>query len=96
MILDCTEVLKIAKSKDLQIKIEFGIYCRSSANAFASGAGGLRFKSRASQIGQCCQWLATATAFLRKKLYRAGAMTRRWVSETRYTLRHSTASIMKD
>ena len=35
-------------------------------------------KSRASQIKQCCQWLATAATFLQKEQCFLGAMTRRW------------------
>ena len=45
---------------------------------------------------QCCQRLATAATFLRKKLCCPGAMTRRWAPQTRYTLRRITASIIKD
>ena len=71
----------------------------SSGNAFVSGAGGLRFKSRAGQIRpetQRCQRLATAATFLRKELCRPGAMMRRWAQPTRYTLRRNPASITKD
>ena len=67
----------------------------SSSNAFVSGAGGLRFKSQAGQIGQCCQRLATAATFLRKELCCPGVLTRRWAPPTRYTLRRNPASIMK-
>ena len=52
--------------------------------------------SAQSNRTQCCQRLATAATFLRKKLCCPGAMTRRWVSPTSYTLRRITASIMKD
>ena len=45
---------------------------------------------------QCCQWLATAAAFLRKELCCLGAMMRRWAPPTRYMPRRITASIMKD
>ena len=45
---------------------------------------------------QCCQGLATAATLLRKKLCCPGAMTRRWASQTRYTLRRNSASIIKD
>ena len=61
------------------------------------GAGGLRFKSRAGQIGHSvAKWLATVATFLRKELCCPGAMTRRWAPPTCYTLRRITASIMKD
>ena len=40
----------------------------TSSKAFVSGAGGLRFKSRAGQIRQCCQRFAIAVLFLPKKL----------------------------
>ena len=71
----------------------------SSGNVFVSGAGGLRFISRAGQIehgvanGSPPTTIAT---FLRKELYCPGTMTRRWVLPTRCTLRRSSASIMKD
>ena len=45
---------------------------------------------------QCCQRLATAATFLGKELCCQGAMTRKWVPQTRYTLRRNTASIIKD
>ena len=35
---------------------------------------------------QCCQRLATAARFLRKKPCCPGAMTRRWAPNTRYTI----------
>ena len=53
----------------------------SSANAFVSGAGGLRFKSWAGQIRRSA---ANAATFLRKGLCCPGAMTRRWALQTRY------------
>ena len=68
----------------------------SSGNAFASGAGGQRFKSWAGQIGQSCQGLTTAANFIQMKLCCAGAMTRKWTPPTRYTLRHNASSVMKD
>ena len=39
--------------------------------------------------------LATAAAFLQKKLCSPGAMTQRWALPTRYTLCHNTARIIK-
>ena len=65
----------------------------SGTNAFVCGAGGLRFKSRAGQIGH---GVATAAAFFRKKLCCPDAMTRRWALQTRYTLRRNTGNVMKD
>ena len=44
---------------------------------------------------QCCQRLATAATFLRKKLCCLQATTRRWASPTRYTIRRKTANIIK-
>ena len=38
----------------------------------------------------------STTQILRKELCCPGAMTRRWAPQTRYKLRRSTASIMKD
>ena len=67
----------------------------SSGNAFVFGAGGLGFKSRTSQIEHS---VANGSPSLRHFFEKscAGAMTRRWVPLTRYTLRRNTASIMKD
>ena len=45
---------------------------------------------------QCCQWLATASTFLRKELCFPGAMTQRWTTPSRYSLQRITAIIMKD
>ena len=70
---------------------------RSNGNAFVSGAGGQRFKSRASQIGHSvANGSPPLQHFFEKKLCRPGAMTRRWAPQTRYTLRSTTASIMKE
>ena len=49
----------------------------SNGNALVSGAGGLKFKSRARQIGTFPA-VATAATFFRKKLCCRGAMTQRW------------------
>ena len=68
----------------------------SSGDGFVSGAGGLRFKSRAGQLDTGCQLLATASTFLLKNLCCPGAMMRKWAPPTCYTLRRNTASIMKD
>ena len=48
------------------------------------------------RLTQCCQLLITAATFLRKELCCSGVMTRSWAPQTRYTLRHNTASITKD
>ena len=50
-------------------------------------------KSRASQIRQRCQRLATAATFLRKQQCCLGAMTRRWAPQTRYLLQCNTTNI---
>ena len=55
------------------------------------GAGGLRFKFRAVQIGHTA---AVAVTF-RKKLCCRGVMMRRWAPHTRYVLRRDTASVAK-
>ena len=70
----------------------------SSGSAFVFGAGGLRFKFWAGQIGPSvatCQRLATAAVFLRKELCCPGAMTQKWDPPARYTLQRNRASIMK-
>ena len=61
----------------------------SSGNAFVSGTGSLRFKSRAGQ-----NRLSVANV-LQQKLCCPGAMMRIRVPQTRYTLRRNTASIKK-
>ena len=53
----------------------------SSGNAFVSGAGGRRFKSRADQIGHS---VANATTFIQTELCCQGTMTRGWAPQTRY------------
>ena len=53
------------------------------------------FKSRASQIRQCCQRLATAATFLRKEQCCLGAMTPRWAQQTHYIPQRNTTSIKK-
>ena len=69
----------------------------SSGNVFFSGAGGLRIKSRAGQIGHIvANGSPPLQHFFRKKLCCPGAMTRRWAPQTRYTLRRNTTSIIKD
>ena len=69
----------------------------SSGNAFVSGAGDLRFKSRAGQIRQ---WVSNGSPlllhFFKRSCVAHGAMMRRLARKTRYTLRRNTASIMKD
>ena len=65
--------------------------------AFRSGSGGLRFKSRAGQIGHsdANKRFATAATFLQQKLLLTAAMTQRWAPQTSSTLQRNTASIMK-
>ena len=53
-------------------------------------------KSRASQIRQYCQRLATAATFFQKEKCCLGAMTRRWAPQTRYMLQRNTASLKKN
>ena len=48
-------------------------------------------KSRASQIRQCCQWLATATTFLRKEQCCMCAMMLRRALQTHYMLQRNTS-----
>ena len=60
-----------------------------------SGSSEVRISGRSNRT-QCCQWLAYAAIFLRRKLCCPGAMTRRWAPSTRFTLRRNTTSIMKD
>ena len=68
-----------------------------SGNAFVSGMEGLRFKSRVGQIGHSVANGSPfiAAIFLRKELRCPGTMTWRWAPPS-HTLRHNTASIMKD
>ena len=63
----------------------------SSGNVFVSGAVGLRFKSRAGQIG-----FSVANGSPSLQYFFGGAMTRRWAPQTRYTPWRNTASIKKD
>ena len=51
-------------------------------------------QSRAGQIRHSQRFTTTAS-FLQRKLCYPGAMTRRWATQTRHTLRRSTATIMK-
>ena len=83
------------------VDLVYFLHCQSwsSGNALVSGVGGLKFKSRAGQIGHSCQQLATAAIFFRKKLCCLGALTRNWASwppQTRLTLQRNIASMMKD
>ena len=70
----------------------------SSGNAFASGAGGLKFKSRAGQMGHSvANGLPLLQHFFESsKLCCSGAMTWRWAPQTRYMLRRYKASVTKD
>ena len=61
----------------------------SSGNAFVSGTGSLRCKSRAGQNRQ------SVANVLQQKLCCPGAMMRIWAPQTRYTLRCNIASIKK-
>ena len=71
--------------------------CWSSSNAFVSEAGGMIFKSRASQIEHSVANASpTAATFLQKELCFPGVMPRKWTSQTRCTLWRNTACIMKD
>ena len=71
----------------------------SSGNAFVSGPGGWRFKSRAGQIGQCCQQLASVATFF--ELCCLGAIdfsdhpSRKLTPPTRYTLRRIATSVLQ-
>ena len=70
----------------------------SSGNTPVSGAEGLRFKPRAGQIGHSVangSTLVTAATFLRKELCCLGAVTWKWVPQTRYMLWCITTSIMR-
>ena len=59
---------------------------------FVNGAGVVRFKPRASQIGlKCCQQLTTDTEFLRKELCYVSAVMLRWAVPISYTLWENTA-----
>ena len=58
-----------------------------------SGKSEIQIWDRLNQT-QFCQRLVTAATFLWKELWSFGAMTRRWVSQTRYTLRRSTVILI--
>ena len=64
----------------------------SNGNAFSSGARGLRLKSRASQIVHIG---LPPLISMEEAVLPVGAMARRWVPRTRYTLRRNTVSLMK-
>ena len=65
--------------------------------AFASGAGDLKFKSRADQIGHSVgNGSKPQQHFFKNKLLPAGAIMRGWAPLTRYMLRCKAASKMKD
>ena len=66
-----------------------------SGNAFGSGAGSMRIKSRANQIGVLPKARHRCN-ISSKGAVLPGTMTWRWASPTRYTLRRKTASIIKD
>ena len=63
---------------------------------FVFGDGSLRFKSRADQIGcNIANLLATAAqCSVIGAVLPEGAMTQRWASQTRYTIRRNTVSII--
>ena len=69
----------------------------SIGNAFVSGAGGLRFKSRASKIGHI---VANGSSSLRQLFERsrvaASIATQRDGPRQLFTLRRNRANIMKD
>ena len=70
----------------------------SSGYAFASGAGGRKFKSWGGQMGHSVAngLLPLQHFFESSKLCCPGAMTRRWAPQIRYMLRRYKASITKD
>ena len=72
----------------------------SSGNAFAFGAEGLRFKSRAGQIVRRQRSVADDSPplphFLGQDLCCLGPMTRRWALPTHHRLRRNRAIIIKD
>ena len=69
----------------------------SIGNAFVSGAGGLKFKSRANKIGHI---VANGSSSLRQLFERsrvaASTATQRDGPHQLFTLRRNTANIMKD
>ena len=69
---------------------------RPVGNAFGSGAGGLRFKSRTLQIGHSVgNGSSLCNISSKGAVLPAGVMMRRWAPQTRYTLRRNTTNIMK-
>ena len=50
----------------------------------------------AFEISKTFITIITAATFFRKSLLPAGAMMRKWGTQTRHTLRRNTASIIKD
>ena len=53
---------------------------------FVSGVGGLRFKSRADQIGHSVANRSPLLQHFFEELCCSGAMTRKWARQTRYPL----------
>ena len=69
------------------------VLARSSGNAYVSGAGGLRFKSRAGQIEHSvANALPPQQHFFESTCVARAQMTRRWAPQSRYTLRRNTAN----
>ena len=70
----------------------------ANENALVSGTEGLRFKSRACQsVHSVAKNSPPLRHFFEMSyMFPAGAMTRRWAPQIRYTLWHNTACIMKD
>ena len=56
----------------------------------------MRFKFRVCQLGVVLLTSRHYCDFSFKAVLPAGAMTRRWAPQTRYTLQRNTASIIKD
>ena len=67
-----------------------------SGNAFVSGAWGPRLRSRAGQIGASVDNGSPPLGHFFKNSCSPGAMMQAWATRTCYTLRHSTASAIKD
>ena len=66
----------------------------SCGYAFVYGAGSLSFKSREVKWGaELPAARHRCDIFLKEALLRAGAMTRRWAPQTRYTFQDNTTSI---
>ena len=65
--------------------------------AFISGAGGLRFKSRAGQIEHSVvNGSPLLRHFFERGFFASRRMMRRWAPQARYTFRRNTATIIKD